>query len=467
MKLYNTPAKKIEDIRPLKAPTVTVYTCGPTVYDYPHIGNWFTFIRYDVLIRALKVADYKPDWIMNITDVGHLISDADEGEDKLEKGARREGKSAWDIAKFYGDYFISGLERLNITKPDKLPQATDHIKEQIDLISKLESKGYTYAISDGIYYDTSKFSAYAAFAHLNLDEQEAGKRVSLNPEKRNASDFALWKLSPKDHKRDMEWGSPWGKGFPGWHIECSAMSLKYLGETLDLHGGGIDHIPVHHTNEIAQSEAATGKPFVQHWFHSNFILVNGKKMAKSAGTFVTLEDIEKHGYSLEAFRLLVLESHYRSEAEFSWENLEAAQNRLKKLQAMADLRWQTADIKSGITEASLNTYQSNIKSAIENDLNTPQALAELSKLAEKVITSGIMHASQPKFVELLAWIDGALGLRLSQRADITAAEKQLVLKREAARIAQDYQEADQLRKQLYKQGISVRDTELGPIWNRL
>src|SRR5882762_2990968 len=285
MKLYNTPKKQTEEIQPQHAPGVSLYTCGPTVYDYPHIGNWFTFIRYDIFVRTLQQAGFNPQWVMNITDVGHLVSDADEGEDKIEKGARRENKSAWDIANFYTDYFVNGLKRLNITAPAQLPRATDHIQEQIELIQKLEEKGYTYTISDGVYYDTLKFPDYAAFAQLDLSEQEAGKRVQSNPEKRHPSDFALWRFSPKDHKRDMEWDSPWGKGFPGWHIECSAMSMRYLGETIDIHGGGIDHIPVHHTNEIAQSEAATGKKFVNYWVHHNFLLVDNHKMSKSLQNF--------------------------------------------------------------------------------------------------------------------------------------------------------------------------------------
>ena len=340
MKLYNTLNKQVEEILPIAAPLVTLYTCGPTVYDYPHIGNWFTFIRYDLLVRTLKVSQLQPKWVMNITDVGHLVSDADEGEDKLEKGAKREGKTAWDIAKFYGDYFINGINRLNFIQPDYLPRATDHIQEQIDMIKMLEDKGFTYAINDGVYFDTSKFPKYADFAQLDVDELQAGARIEFNPEKRNATDFALWKLSPNGIKRDMEWDSPWGVGFPGWHIECSAMSVKYLGQTVDIHSGGIDHIPVHHTNEIAQSESATGQPFANLWMHTNHIMVNDEKISKSLGNSVTLEDIEAKGYSLEAFRLHVLESHYRSQSKFSWDSLEAAQNRLRAYNAFADLVWQ-------------------------------------------------------------------------------------------------------------------------------
>ena len=291
MKLHNTLSREVEEIKPLNSPEVTVYTCGPTVYDYPHIGNWFTFIRYDVLVRALRAGGFKPKWVMNITDVGHLVSDEDEGEDKLEVGAKREGKTAWAIAEKYTEYFKKGLKRLNFLQPNYLERATDHIEEQIDLVKKLEVKGLTYTIDDGVYYDTSKFPKYGELAKLDLENLKAGARVTLNPQKKNPTDFALWKFSLKAGNRDMEWGSPWGKGFPGWHLECSAIAMKYLGETIDIHAGGIDHIPTHHTNEIAQSEGATGKKFVNCWMHGNFVLVDGKKMAKSAGTFITLEDI--------------------------------------------------------------------------------------------------------------------------------------------------------------------------------
>jgi cysteinyl-tRNA synthetase len=338
MKLYNTLSRQIETITPIKPPVVTVYTCGPTVYDFPHIGNWFTFIRYDIVVRTLQTSGFAPRWVMNITDVGHLVSDADEGEDKLEKGARREGKTAWDVAAYYTDYFTSGLKRLRFTQPTYLPKATAHISEQIDLIRTLETKGYTYKTSDGIYYDTSKFPHYADFARLDIDEQQAGARVDFNPEKRTASDFALWKFSPADQQRDMEWDSPWGRGFPGWHVECSAMSMKYLGETLDIHAGGIDHIPVHHTNEIAQSEGATGKQYAHIWMHTNHISVEGEKISKSLGNGLTLEDLENHHIDLQAFRLHVLESHYRSQSKFSWTSLEAAQNRLHHWREVADLK---------------------------------------------------------------------------------------------------------------------------------
>jgi cysteinyl-tRNA synthetase len=466
MKLYNTLNRKIEDIKPLDNKTVTVYTCGPTVYDYPHIGNWFTFVRYDTLVRTLKLSGYEPKWVMNITDVGHLVSDADEGEDKLEKGARREGKTAWDVAKFYGDYFVDALNRLNFHTPDYLPKATDHIQEQIDLVKKLEEKGFTYAIDDGIYYDTSKFPRYADFAQLDLDEQQAGKRVEYNQQKRNPTDFALWKFSPEGHKRDMEWDSPWGKGFPGWHLECSAMSMKYLGETMDIHAGGIDHLPVHHTNEIAQSEAVTGKPFANYWMHANHISVEGEKISKSLGNGVTLEDIEKRGLSLMALRLHILESHYRSQSKFSWESLAAAQRRLKDYQAVADLKFQPAHTGDGYGD-NYKTGFEEILSAMKNDLNTPAALTQLSFRMNHIPLNPPTLEEINLLVEFLEKIDLLLGLRLSERHDIDHEQKQFIVEREQAREAKDWDKSDEIRVELVKQGLGLRDTDQGTIWYRL
>lgn len=467
MKLYNTLSREVEDIKPLNDPTVTVYTCGPTVYDYPHIGNWFTFVRYDTLIRTLKLSGYQPKWVMNITDVGHLVSDADEGEDKLEKGARREGKTAWDVATFYGDYFVDALKRLNFTTPDYLPKATEHIQEQIDLVKKLEEKGYTYQIDDGVYYDTAKFPHYADFAQLDLDEQQAGKRVEHNSQKRNPSDFALWKFSPRDAQRDMEWDSPWGKGFPGWHLECSAMSMKYLGETMDIHAGGIDHLPVHHTNEIAQSEAVTGKPFAHVWMHTNHISVEGEKISKSLGNGITLADIEEKGISLMALRLHILESNYRSQSKFSWESLQAAQSRLKNWRAFADLRFQP--ITQGdyeVQELDYSEYQNAIVHALQDDLNTPTAMRIIDTIANERHNS-IVADEQEEFNAFITLVDNSLGLGLLDSKDIDPGQKQLIAEREEARAAKDWQKSDDIRVELVKQGIGLRDTEHGAIWYRL
>lgn len=472
MKLYNTLSRHIEEIKPINPPEITVYSCGPTVYDYPHVGNWFTFIRYDILVRTLKAAGFKPKWVMNITDVGHLVSDADEGEDKLEQGARREGKSAWDIARFYSDYFIGGMKRLNITQPHNLPKATEHIQQQIDLIKQLEAKGFTYPIGDGIYFDTSKLSDYGKLARLDIEKLKAGARVSVNPEKRHPTDFALWKFSPNPpvsgQKRDMEWDSPWGKGFPGWHIECSAMSMKYLGETIDIHTGGIDHIPVHHTNEIAQSEAATGKQFAHYWMHTNHILVDGKKISKSLGNGITLEDIEKKGFAPEVLRLLVLESHYQSQAQFSWENLAAAQKRLHDIHAMADLRWQLVRPQNDSpTYVKFDEHKKTLLDNLTDDLNTPGVMADISGLSQFVNAQLIGIDQKDEFNDFLAFVDDVLGLNLLSSKDVTDEQKALLASRERARGEEDWAKSDELREQLKKQGLEARDTPYGQIWSRV
>lgn len=465
MKLYNTLSRKTEELAPLNAPQVSLYTCGPTVYDYLHVGNWFAYVRWDTLVRTLQASGLQPKWVINITDVGHLVSDADEGEDKLEKGARREGKTAWDIAAFYTDYFVKGMQRLNMLVPDHMPKATEHIAEQIELIKQLEEKGFTYIISDGVYYDTARFPRYGDFARLDLDEQQAGARVEYNPEKRNPTDFALWKFSHLNQTRDMEWDSPWGKGFPGWHVECSAMSMKYLGQTLDIHTGGIDHIPVHHTNEIAQSEAVTGKPFANIWLHSNHITVNGDKISKSLGNSITLEDIEKRGINLQALRLHVLESHYRSQSKFSWESLEAAENRLRGLYGMAVLRWQPIASTEDKSEY-LREQAQAITTAMQDDLDTPQALALLSAVQNKLEAELISAAEIEAFEHFLRVMDQLFGLQLLEQANITPEQQQLLTERQSAREQKNWSASDHLRDRLQLEGLAVRDTPKGVIWHR-
>jgi cysteinyl-tRNA synthetase len=466
MLLYNTLSHKVEEMAPLNPPVVTVYTCGPTVYDYAHIGHWFTYIRMDMLVRTLKATGNKAKWVMNITDVGHLTSDADEGEDKLQAGAQREGKTAWEIADFYTEDFMEGMKLLNITKPGRIVKATDHIAEQIALIGELEEKGFTYRIDDGVYYDTAKFPRYADFAGLDLDEQQAGARVAHNSQKRNPSDFALWKFSPEGSKRDMEWDSPWGKGFPGWHIECSAMSMKYLGDTLDIHTGGIDHIPVHHTNEIAQSEAATGKPFARYWMHGNHVTVNGEKISKSLGNGIRLQDIADKGISMDAVRLHVLESHYRSQSKFSWESLEAAQNRLRDFRAMAVLRYQALPTVNDSGTFALREVPMQLAEALSGDLNTPQALAHLNEVSTQLQAVLLEDDMVDHFEAMLEGIDDLLGTRLSEEPDITDEQKRLIKTRSQAREDKDWAKADEARDKLLKDGITVRDTPQGAIWAR-
>jgi cysteinyl-tRNA synthetase len=464
MKLYNTLTRTDETLVPLNDQQVTMYTCGPTVYDYAHIGHWYTYVRWDMLIRTLKASGLQPKWVMNITDVGHLVSDADDGEDKLEKGAKREGKTAWEVADFYTADFLEGMQLLNISTPEFLTKATEHIPEQIALIRQLESRGYTYVIDDGVYYDTSKFEGYAAFAKLDLDDLQAGARVEYNKQKRSPTDFALWKFSPKDRQRDMEWESPWGTGFPGWHIECSAMAMKYLGETLDIHTGGIDHIPVHHTNEIAQSEAVTGKRFANVWLHSNHVMVEGEKISKSLGNGIRIQELLEKGISADAVRLHILESHYRSQSKFGLDGLEAAQNRLTSYRAMAARRWQTAD--EGVTPEVLEGRQRAILEALQDDLNTPQALSALSALEGAIDDGGISAGCQEAFGTFLEWLTATLGIAFAV-PDISDEQKTLIAEREAARTGQDWSRSDELRAELAKQGVAVRDTAGGPVWHWL
>ena len=465
MDLYNTATRKLERFAPQIDGEVSLYTCGPTVYDYQHIGNYSAYVRWDTLVRVLQQNGYAVDWVMNITDVGHLVSDADEGEDKLEKGAKREGKTAWEIAQFYMDDFLLGLRALNIQTPSHVVRATDHIAEQIALVKTLEGKGYTYVIDDGVYFDTSKFKDYGKLAHLDISHLQAGARVAFNPQKKNPTDFALWKSTPAGQKRDMEWDSPWGKGFPGWHIECSAMSMKYLGDTLDIHTGGIDHLPVHHVNEVAQSESATGKQFAHYWLHNNHILVEGSKISKSLGNGILLHNLAEQGYDALDVRMLLLQSHYRTQSNFTMAGLEAARQRRQALQAFADLRYQTVD--GGELDAmSFDETKRVMLEELNNDLHTPEALAALSDLVSAAETGLVAPEGEQPIKEFVAFLDSVLGLNLAASDDITAGQKQLIAKRETARQSKDYAQSDLIRRELQEQKIELRDTPVGTIWSR-
>ncbi|MEK6904506.1 MAG: cysteine--tRNA ligase, partial [Nanoarchaeota archaeon] len=354
--------------KPLKPGYVGIYTCGPTVYWYQHIGNLRTYIFSDTLKRVFLYNKYKVKHVINVTDVGHLTSDSDTGEDKIERAAKREGKTAREIANYYLRIFQEDFEKLNIIRPEKWPKATEHIKEQIELIKKLEQKGFTYRTNDGIYFNTSKLRDYGKLARLKKQGIQAGKRVALG-EKRNNTDFALWKFSETPGFRQQEWDSPWGIGFPGWHIECSAMSMKYLGEIFDIHTGGQDHIQVHHTNEIAQSEAATGKPFVRYWLHGAWLLFKGEKISKSMGGLYTISELEKQGFSPLDFRYLCLTTHYRKPLSFTIENLETARNSYQRLKnIISELK------QDGKTN---QKYLEKFEEAISDDLNMPEALQVL------------------------------------------------------------------------------------------
>lgn len=473
MKLYNTLTRKIDDFTPLKDGKVKLYTCGLTVYSQPHIGNWVYFIFCDILDRTLRASGYNVERVQNITDVGHLTDDGDAGEDKMQKGALREGKTAWDVAAKYieiADH--EAFDELGLLRPEHMPRATDYIQQQIDFVKELEQKGFVYKIEDGIYFDTSKLDDYGKLARLDIEGLEFGARVA-DTGKKNPTDFAVWKFSPTDEKRDMEWDSPWGKGFPGWHLECSVMAREILGDCIDIHTGGIDHIPVHHTNEIAQTESVTGKPFANFWVHANHMKVDGTKMSKSLGNIYTLDDITKKGYDVMAFKMLVLSKHYRTEGNFTWEILEATNNRLKRWQNIATLRHQINDTLENDDDKDAS-YDINGQilaaphaalEALQNDLNTPEALARLERIFDAIEKSPLAKLQQSALTELFEWIDDTLGLRLlTSTPDISDDEKLLLLKRANARAAKDWHLADQLRAELVSRNIIVRDTLYDQIW---
>jgi cysteinyl-tRNA synthetase len=467
LKLYNTLSRQKEVFKPLKEGVVSMYNCGPTVYNYAHIGNLRAYVFADVLRRTLEYKGLVVNQVINVTDVGHLISDADEGEDKIEKGARREGKTAQEITRFYEKEFKKDLTLLNIrTAGTRFPRATEHIQEQIDLIQKLEKKGFTYRISDGIYFDTSKWRDYGRLAHTNLDGLKEGARVEKNLEKKNPTDFALWKFSRPNEHRQQEWESPWGIGYPGWHIECSAMSMKYLGETFDIHTGGIDHIPIHHTNEIAQSEAATGKPFVRFWLHSAFVNIKGGKMAKSEKNFFRLQTIIDHGISPLAYRLWLLGAHYRTPVNFSWEALEGSQNALGRIYKTF-ASWDRAE--KGTVD---KEYKKNFTGFLDDDLDTPKILA----LVWDLIKDPTLSAAD-KRVTLLE-IDTILGIGFEEKrqelasimedAEIPLDElpedvASLIQEREKARADKEWETADKLRHKIAQKGYNISDTASGPV----
>ncbi len=475
LQVHNTLTGEVEKFESIVPGKVSIYTCGPTVYDYPHIGNWVAYIYWDTLVRVLMANNYDVNRVMNITDVGHLVSDADDGEDKLEKGARREGKTAWEVAEFYTEDFLSGMKQLGLIKPQFIAKATDYIPDQIKLVQKLIDKDYTYQIDDGIYFDTSKFPTYADFAHLDLDAQKAGARVEFNQQKRNASDFALWKFTPAGEKRDMEWDFEDKKGFPGWHIECSAIAMSILGDTLDIHTGGIDHIPVHHTNEIAQSEAANGVIFSNYWLHNNHLKVNNTKISKSLGNGYTLKDLQEKGFSPLDFRLFVLQSNYRKEGNFTFDNLQSAKNRLLNWRNIAALRHQIHDTLQSETEKAkddktislLATSQAIIE-ALNDDLGTPQAFKVIDEAFARIARSSLSRIDRQSFIQLLETIDSTLGLQLiDSTPDISDKIKKEIIERNNARDKKDWKKSDEMRDKLLKSNIVIRDTNQETIWEYL
>ncbi len=454
MKIFNTLTGKKELFKPLKDKRVGIYSCGPTVYWNQHIGNMYAYIQWDAMVRFLRFLGYKTKWIMNITDVGHLTSDQDEGEDKMEKGAKREGLSVWEIAKKYINQFLESMNLLNIQKPDVLCRATDHIKEQIELIKKIEKNGFAYKTKTGLVFDTSKFPDYAKFARLKLEKQSPGARVKIDPEKKKPWDFLLWVTNQPQHI--MQWDSPWGKGFPGWHIECTAMSTKYLGKQFDIHTGGKEHIPVHHTNEIAQAFGAFGKQTARYWLHNEWLLINNTKVSKSLGNIILVQDFVKKGIDPLAFRYLVLTSHYRSGLNFTWNALKASQIALNKIkEKIIEFKNDKSKLRKGV----IKKYRKRFSEIISNDLYFPAAIAFLWRIIKREKLSG-----KEKYTLLLDF-DKVFGLNLKEvkPQKIPLEIKKLVQEREIARKNKNWQKADQLRQEIEKQGFIVEDTLSGPV----
>jgi cysteinyl-tRNA synthetase len=456
---YNTLSRKKEEFKPINKNEVGLYTCGPTVYNYAHLGNLRTYLFEDFLKRTLEYNGYQVKHVMNITDVGHLTGDMDMGEDKIESGAAREGKSAWEIAEFYTAAFRDDLKVLNIKEPTVWCKATDNISEQIALINVLKDKGYTYETSDGVYFNTAKVKDYNKLSHLPLADLKEGARVEINPEKKNPTDFALWKFSPAGAKRQMEWESPWGIGFPGWHIECSAMSLEYLGEELDIHCGGIDHINIHHTNEIAQSEAATGKKFFNYWLHGAFLnIAGGKKMAKSDDNFLTLENaLLKKGINPLAYRFAALQVHYRKPMEYSEASLRQSESGLKNLRLhIKALGYEQGKINNDFKEEFLN--------CINDDLNMPKALSTISSVLKSAkVSSADKRATILDFDRILS-LDLAIGVSedMAISEDGLPQEVNNILRvRKTAKALRDFNLSDKLKKELEALGYTVEDTKDG------
>ncbi|MDO8551754.1 MAG: cysteine--tRNA ligase [bacterium] len=462
MKFYNTLSRQLEEFKPIKDKEVGIYSCGPTVYWNQHIGNMYAFTQWDLLVRTLRFMGYKVTWVMNITDVGHLTSDADTGEDKMEKGAVREGLTVWQIADKYITQFKESMNLLNIQTPDVLPRATEHIQEQVDLIKKMEEREFTYKTKTGLVFDTSKFPQYADFARLNLKEMEAGARVEVDPEKKQPWDFLLWVTNQPTHL--MQWDSPWGKGFPGWHIECTAMSTKYLGETFDIHTGGKEHIPVHHTNEIAQAFGAFGRQTANYWLHNEWLNVKEGKLSKSGGETILVTDIMAKGFEPMHLRYLFLTSQYRTGIAFSWGSLEGAKSAYERLVGLLS-NWKGEKERTALSEekmAKIAQFRNRFIEALSSDLNIPGALG----VVWETVKSNIPDTDK---YDLILSFDEVLGLRLvdaiEKRSSVTVPSdvSDLLQQREKARAEKNFSEADRFRKLIEEKGWVVEDKPGGAI----
>ena len=458
MKLYNTLTRKLEEFVPVKEKEVGVYSCGPTVYWNQHIGHMYAYVQWDLLVRFLRSLDYKVTWVMNITDVGHMTSDEDTGEDKMEKGAKREGLTVWQIADKYIAQFLDSVDMLNIKRPDILCRATEHINEQIELIELIEKNGFTYKTKTGLVFDTSKFSGYAKFARLSLKDQIAGARVEVDPEKKNPHDFLLWVTNQPNHI--MKWNSPWGKGFPGWHIECTAMSVKYLGEMFDIHTGGKEHISIHHTNEIAQAYGAFGHQTANYWLHNGWLTLKGEKISKSTGNMILVSDIKDKGFDPLALRYLIFNSNYRKGMDFTWEALSGAQAALDSLreQVAAAKRQVGRTALSSEKEDKLSQFRRDFNDSLADNLNVTKALSVLWAALKSNIPS------EDKY-DLALSFDEVLGFRLNEEnyVDLQIPEEvtRMIQEREKMRKGGEYAKADEMRKKIEEKGFLLEDTPEG------
>lgn len=465
MKFYNTPARKLEEFIPVREGKAGIYSCGPTVYWNQHIGHMYAYTKWDVLVRFLRYMSYEVKWVMNITDVGHMTSDADTGEDKMEKGAKREGLSVWQIAEKYIRQFNDSMKLLNITPPDILCRATEHINEQIELIKLIEKNGFTYKTKTGLVFDTAKFPAYREFAHLELDKQIPGLRVEADPEKKNPWDFLLWVTNQPNHI--MQWDSPWGRGFPGWHIECTAMSVKYLGRNFDIHTGGIEHIPVHHTNEVAQGFGAFGRRTANYWLHNGWLMLKGEKISKSLGNMITVQDLVEKGYDPLAMRYLTFNSHYRQGMDFTWEALDGAASSLARLRGLM-ASWRREKGRTSLSPEKLavaDGYRRRFVEVLSDDLNTSGAMAIVWEAAKSSLPSADKY-------DLVADFDQVLGMRLTDQVaeektpEVPGEIKNLSEKREKLRRQGKWEEADKIRKKIQEMGWEITDTNGGPTFRK-
>jgi cysteinyl-tRNA synthetase len=474
--LYNTLGRELQAFTPIQDGKVGFYGCGPTVYNYAHIGNLRAYVVHDILIRSLRRAGFAVTHVMNITDVGHLSGDNDAGDDKMVKSAEERGKSVLEIASFYSQAFFRDAERLNIKRPTVVCRATEHIGDMIGLIQRIETRGFTYAAGGNLYFDTAKLPSYGELALLRPEDLKHGARVEVDENKRNLTDFVLWFTKSKFENQALVWDSPWGRGYPGWHIECSAMSIKYLGEQFDIHAGGIDHIPIHHTNEIAQSEAATGKrPWVRYWFHNEFLVLDREKMSKSTGTFLTLQSLVDAGYDPLDYRYFLLGGHYRSQLQFSWDGLSGAKNARKalldRIKALAEKAGTIPD-QPPRGNAETGKCMEAFNRALEEDLSSPRALAELWGLIRD-------RGLEPLAVLAAAFdMDQVLGLGLLEAAEAALNKgpedealgreiEGLIAERRAAKQAKDFAQADHIRQALKDRGIILEDGPAGTSWRRL